>query len=69
MSYDDYNYEYDYHNLADNSDELTSDDEYYYADDEATEPWMGVDNDENEIMDKTGWENYYHNIADEIIDD
>jgi hypothetical protein len=69
MNNEDYDYEYDYHNLADNSDELTSDEDYYYADDEANEPWMGMDEDENETMNDIGWENYYHNIADEIADD
>jgi hypothetical protein len=58
-------FEYDYHNILDNSDELYED-EYYY-DDGTDEPWAGLD--ENEVIDEPGWDNYYHNIADEIIED
>ena len=60
-------FEYDYHNIVDNSDELYED-EYYY-DDGTDEPWAGLDEDENEVMDEPGWDNYYHNITDELIDD
>jgi hypothetical protein len=43
-------------------------DEYYY-DDGSNEPWAVLDEDEDEATDDTGWDNYYHNIADEIDDD
>lgn len=67
MIYDN-DYEYDYHNLAENSEEISSDDECYY-DDGVDEAWMGLDETEKETMDSAGWDNYYHNLADEIIDD
>ena len=63
--YENDDYEYDYHDIVDNVDFI--DDETY--DDTIDEPWMGMDADENEVMDNTGWDNYYHNIADELIDD
>lgn len=59
-------YKYDYHDIAENAEELY-DDEYYY-DDGTNEPWAGTDDDENEVMDDQGWDNYYHNIVDEIED-
>lgn len=59
-------YDYDYHNLAENADELYNG-EYYY-DDGTNEPWAILD-DEDEVTDDTGWDNYYHNITDEIDDD
>ena len=65
-------YDYDYHNLAENADELYND-EYYY-DDGSDEPWIEVDNDEtgkemiedeyDDYMNK--YNAYYHDIADEI---
>jgi hypothetical protein len=60
-------YDYDYHNLAENADELYEN-EYYY-DDGSNEPWAVLDEDEDEATDDAGWDNYYHNIADEIDDD
>ncbi len=68
MIYDEENddYEYDYHDIVDDVDFI--DDETYY-DDGTDEPWMGIDSDENEVMDNAGWDNYYHNITDELIDD
>lgn len=56
--------EYDYHNIADSSDELY-DDEYYYKDG-VDEPWLGPW--EGEDDDIAGWDNYYHDILDEIED-
>ena len=56
MGYQDY--EYDYHNLADDADFIEQD-EYYY-DDGSDEPWMDEDD--------SGWENSYHNVANEIDD-
>lgn len=56
MGYHDY--EYDYHNLADDADFIEQD-EYYY-DDGGDEPWMDEDD--------FGWENSYHNVANEIDD-
>jgi len=66
MIYDEENddYEYDYHDIVDDVDFI--DDETY---DDTDEPWVGTDADENEVMDNIGWENYYHNITDELIDD
>ena len=64
-------YDYDYHNLAENADELY--DEYYY-DDGSDEPWAEVDTDEtgkqmiedeySDYMNK--YDAYYHDVADEI---
>jgi hypothetical protein len=58
MSFKDY--EYDYHDLVEDAYyiEITDSDEYYY-DSGDDEPWM----DEDEGVD---WENYYHNLTDEI---
>lgn len=51
-------YDYDdYHSIAEDADEL------YTCDDEQ---W---DNDSVEINDTKEWENYYHNIADELVED
>jgi len=64
-------YEYDYHDMADNADfieEADTNDEYYY-DDGTDEPWCGYDDEDNATMDDCGWKNYYHNLADEIDDD
>ena len=65
-------YDYDYHNLAENADELYEDECYY--DDGSDEPWIEVDNDEtgkqiiedeySDYMNK--YDAYYHDIADEI---
>jgi len=64
MSYDDYNY--DYHDLADNADDLYDD---YELSNEGDDSWNGTDEDENDIMDDVAWDNYYHNIADELDDE
>ncbi len=47
-------YDFDYDNMANDADDIYED-EYNYDD---------VDNEE-----VAEWENYYHNIADEIVDD
>lgn len=65
MSYDEYQYEY--HDVAEDADYIDQDDDIYY-DDGSDEPWMGLDSDENESIDDNGWENYYHNLTDEIDD-
>jgi hypothetical protein len=52
--YSDYDDRYDYDNLARGCDDLYSCDEEHWEDDS---------DEENE------WENYYHNIADELIDE
>lgn len=64
MSYDDY--DYDYHDLADNADDLYDD---YELSNEGDDSWNGTDEDENDIMDDVAWDNYYHNIADELDDE
>ena len=64
MSYDDYNY--DYHDLADNADDLYDD---YELSNEGDDSWNGTDEDENDIMDDVAWDNYYHNIANELDDE
>lgn len=64
MRYDDY--DYDYHNLADNSDDLYDDREMY---NEGDDSWSGTDDDEDDVMDDVAWDHYYHNIADELADD
>ena len=70
MIYDEENddYQYNYHDIVDGAEDLSENDEYYY-DDGTDEPWVGLDNDENETMDSKGWDHYYHNITDELIDD
>jgi len=63
-------YDYDYHNLAENADEL------YYYDDGVDEPWIDEDNDSDVIFDEQDqyqdylnkYDSYYHDIADEIED-
>ena len=60
-------YEYNYHDMAD--DLYYIDDEVYYDNSSEEEPWMGLDDSENEVLDNTGWDNYYHNLTDEISDD
>lgn len=60
-------YEYEYHDLIEDADYIDQDDDIYY-DDGSDEPWMGIDDDENESMDSGAWENYYHNLTDEIED-
>jgi len=68
-------YEYDYHHLAEEADYIeeestnsiddlfTSDSEIAdsYHDSGTDEPWMDEDDD-------IDWENYYHNLTDEITD-
>ena len=61
MRYDDY--DYDYHNLANNCDDL------YDEHNEYNDSWDCLDAEENEITDSEGWDNYYHNIANEIVDE
>lgn len=61
-------YEYEYHDVAEDADYIDQDNDVYY-DDGIDEPWAGLDEDENEVMDEPGWDNYYHNITDELIDD
>lgn len=63
MRYDDY--DYDYHNLAASADDLYEDESYNEGDDS----WNGTDEDEEDVMDDIAWDNYYHNIADELTDD
>ena len=49
-------YEYEYDNIIEDTEELYDDDDDYYMDDE-------------DAINTSDWENYYHNIVDEIIDD
>lgn len=54
-------YDYDYHHLAEDAE---------YLDDHGEgvdEYWDAVE--EDDILSKTSWENYYHNIAEEIDED
>lgn len=64
MSYNDYNY--DYQDLANNADDLYDD---YELMNEGDDSWNGVDEDEDDVMDDVAWDNYYHNIADELVDE
>jgi len=48
-------YEYDYDRIVEDSDELYEDDFY--------------DNDYDIEEDFSYWDNYYHNVADELIDE
>jgi len=62
-------YDYDYHDLAENADFM--DDECYY-DDGTDEPWS-VEPDDPEIADEyqdymNQYNNYYHDIVDELDD-
>jgi hypothetical protein len=50
-------YEYDYHDLADGAYPVED-----YYNDGVDEPWMDEDDD-------IDWDNYYHNLTDEILDD
>jgi len=54
MRYED-EYRFDYDDLIADADDLYEHDEWDYSDDE--------------LDDQKEWENYYHNIADEIVDD
>lgn len=54
-------YEYEYHDLIEDTDYIDQDDDIYY-DDGNDESWMGLDEDDK------AWENYYHNLTDEIDD-
>lgn len=58
-------YEYEYHDLIDGADYIDQDDDIYY-DDGSDEPWMDVD--ESDHISSTAWENYYHNLTEEIDD-
>ena len=60
-------YEYEYHDVAEDADYIDNNDDAYY-DDGTDEPWMGLDEEENETMDDRAWDNYYHNLTDEIED-
>ena len=58
-------YEYEYHDLAKGADYIIEDasettDNYY--NDGVDEPWMNEDDD-------IEWDNYYHNLTEEIIDE
>jgi len=55
-------YEYEYHDVAEDADYIDQEDSVYYNDG-SDEPWAGLDEEDDE-----GWDNYYHNIADEIDD-
>lgn len=55
--FDDDNY-YDYDSIARDCDDLYYDDEY--------DSWDGED---IENVEQDEWENYYHNITDELIDE
>lgn len=57
MIYDEY--EYEYHDVAEDADYIDQDDDIYY-DDGSDEPWL----DSEEIA----WDGYYHNITEEIED-
>jgi hypothetical protein len=65
-------YDYDYHNLAENSDFMDEDECYY--DDGTSEPW--AENDDGVVFDKQDqyqnhlnkYDAYYHDIADELDD-
>jgi len=59
-------YNYDYQDLANNADDLYDD---YELMNEGDDSWNGVDEDENDVMDDPAWDNYYHNIADELVDE
>lgn len=64
-------YEYDYHDLVEGADyieEAEDTAEEYYYNDGNDEPWIGPDEEDSEVIDNTGWENYYHTLADEIED-
>jgi len=52
-------YEYEYHDVAEDADYIDQDDDVYYNDG-IDEPWL---NEDNEITD---WDNYYHNLTEEI---
>jgi hypothetical protein len=52
-------YEYEYHDVAEDADYIDQDDDVYYNDG-VDEPWL----DNEEIQ----WDGYYHNIAEEIDD-
>jgi len=67
MMIDDNEYEYDYHDLAQNAEDLYEDECYY--DNGVDESWMVLDENEQETTDDNGWDNYYHNLTDEIIED
>jgi len=55
MRYDD-EYEFEHGDVANDADDLFNEyDDYEYE--------------EDEIDEQSEWENYYHNIADEIVDD
>lgn len=64
MIYDEY--EYEYHDIAEDADYIDQDDDVYY-DNGVDEPWLDPwdDQDGNDITD---WENYYHNLTNEIED-
>jgi hypothetical protein len=53
MSYDKYDFDYD--SMANDADDLYEDWDY--------------DDTNDEVDEQAEWENYYHNIADEIVED
>ena len=55
--FDEDNY-YDYNSIINDADDLYYDDEY--------DSW---DSEDIENVEQSEWENYYHNVADEIIDE
>jgi len=60
-------YEYDYHKLVAESDYI---DENYYHDSNNDEPWMDEEDSEDyEDSENTNWDNYYHNLTNEIDDE
>jgi hypothetical protein len=66
MIYDN-EYEYDYHDLAKNSEYLYEDESY--VSDDIDESFSTKENNEQDNINNNRWDNYYHNLADEIIDD
>lgn len=57
-------YEYEYHDIAEDADYIDQDDVYY--DDGIDEPWLSPW--EGEDDDIANWDNYYHNLTEEIDD-
>ncbi len=71
MSKNDFEYEYDYHNLAEDADYMDEDECYY--DDGTDEPWS-VEPEDSEIKDEykdymTQYDSYYHDVIDELEDE
>ena len=69
MNYDEY--EYEYHDVAENADYIDQDDDIYYNDG-TDEPWID-ESDDDSVQDEytdymTKYNAYYHDITDEIDD-